>query len=251
MPVAAIAIPSGTGMICTETVSSVYNIALELAEAGVACKLEMEACALVYSARWDILKRCAENGWDYVFWHDDDMLVSAGGAVAMYHGLIQNGFTGITALTSTRSRTIPRIPVCWGKDEGFLDRPPDGFYEGIKPCNGFGLGISLFDVKKTMECLRKGGFGMEREDHNPFLPFHLGGEKGKVLGEDLAFCKRLRDQGATFGVHCDVRPAHFLQMEMNADIVFHMFSDIDHAALEERMEPQDVAQVDLSGLQRP
>lgn len=140
--------------------------------------------SLVYTSRNNLAAIAIEQGADYIFWLDSDMMFAPDTLVRMFddlkHGDIVSGLYF--------RRVAPFTPVIYNKldidDVGrcTFEEPkeiPDEVFE----IEGCGFGCVLMPTDIAMDVIAKYGA--------PFTP--IGG-----TGEDLSFCWRARQLGYTF-----------------------------------------------------
>lgn len=155
--------------------------------------------SLVYDAR-NQLGQIAENGnYDRVLWLDSDMVFDPDLA-ERFHADLDEGAEFVSALCFTRKAPIfPTIykNLAEQRTDGtlapdlkaFMDYPRDAVFE-VAGC-GFGACMMTADLIKRV----RDAFGQ------PFTPV-------PGFGEDLSFCLKARELGASILCDSRIRPSH-------------------------------------------
>lgn len=171
-------------------VESLSGLAKNLENSGVDFDIAFEGCTLVYISRDNLMQKAINGGYDWVLWLDADMVFEPD----IYWKLKETGKDFVTGLY--RGRHGGGKPCVFQKLE-----PPDRWESfegktGVVPIEGCGFGCVL---TKT-EILDR----VWNENGTCFRPTIL-------LGEDLAFCKRVKDHGYSMWANCDVQVGHIAQ----------------------------------------
>ena len=153
--------------------------------------------SLIYDARNSLAKHAIDGDFDRILWLDSDMEFQPDLMVRLCADMDENNLDIVGGLYFTRRK--PSIPVVYQK-VGYYHSDEDdsvspaalSYYEYPKdqlfPCEGIGFGAVLVRTDLVKKVQDKYGL--------PFSPI-LG------FGEDLSFCMRARDVGAT--IYCDSR----------------------------------------------
>lgn len=150
---------------------------------------------LIYESRNVIAQNAINEGFDRVLWLDSDMIIPPDALMKLSQHL-DNGYDMVSGLYF--GRKYPCNPIILDKADweclpdgnvtvdstSYVDYPKDNFFE-IAGC-GFGC------VMTTVDLLRE----MVDKYGAPFTPL-MG------MGEDVAFCWRVRKAGHT--IYCDSR----------------------------------------------
>ena len=187
-----IAIPC-MDMVHTEFMRSL----LQMKRVGDEVGFVISSSSLVYDARNNLAKQAIENGFDRILWLDSDMSFNPDLMARLMADMDENNLEIVGGIYFARK--APVVPVCYQKvgyfhneetEEvtpaalNYYDYPQDQLF----PVEGIGFGAVLVSVDLVKRVQDK--FGL------PFSPI-LG------FGEDLSFCIRARDVGAT--IMCDSR----------------------------------------------
>ena len=165
---------------------------------------------LIYTARTLIMDNAVEMDFDNVLWIDSDMTFKPD-ALMKLAGDMEQGLDMVCGIYFTRK--LPMFPgiqseLHWRiKDDGwvdtgakcYMDYPKDSLFE-IQGC-GFGFVMTSVDLLKRM----KEKYG------SPFYPL-MG------MGEDTAFCWRVREAGGKIWCDSRVKCGHIGQMEFDEDL---------------------------------
>lgn len=176
-------------------VESLTNLVQHLERNGPDFDVHFEGCTLVYISRDNIVKKALDEGYTEVLWLDADMVFDKD----IYWKLKNPGKEFVTALYRGRHGT--HSPCIFEKLE-----PPerwDSFdYEGpiheIKGC-GMGCVLTSTDI-------------LENVWHTYSTCFR----PTPLLGEDLAFCKRVSDCGHAMWANLDAPVGHIGHYTINA-----------------------------------
>lgn len=149
-----------------------------------------EGCTLVYISRDNLAKQAIEGGYDWVLWLDADMVFEPD----IYKILALSGKDFITGIYRGRHGT--HRPCIFEKLEpperwDSFDQEPD-----IKEIKGCGFGCVLMKTKILETVWHTYG--------TCFTPTPL-------LGEDLAFCKRVSDCGYSMWANLNAPVGHIGQ----------------------------------------
>lgn len=235
-----IAVPSASGYASLQTTRSIMHAILDLAPRGYNCDLQMVEGAVVHKARCTLLKKAILLGSRYMIFLDDDMVVAQGEFAKLLHEMEKGDLTGISALCAVRSLENFGFPVSWVNSDGMVDPVPDGTaFDQVHECKGFGLAVTIWDIPKVRKCLDNLGLDLDAECDNPFSDMPAG-KRGKMLTEDLAFCRRIREGGGKLAIDCGVRPGHLISMELNAYIVLSQNEAVRRAMITPEMEAKAV-----------
>ena len=162
---------------------------------------------MIYIARNIFAGNAIQAGFDRVFWMDSDMSFPPDALVKLSQVMDDTGADLVTGLYFTRKPPIKPVvydSLWWKPHEKGIDAGaynmwayPDNDIAKIKSC-GFGCCLTSVDLIKRIG----DKFG------SPFTP--LDG-----LGEDMAFCLRANELGATMLVDTSVKCGHIGYMEYN------------------------------------
>jgi len=187
-----IAIPC-MDMVHTEFMKSL----LQMKRIGDEVGFAISSSSLIYDARNGLAKQAIEGGYDRILWLDSDMSFGPDLMARLMADMDENGLEMVGGIYF--SRKTPSVPICYQKVGYFHDDETDvvspaalNYYdypqESLFPVEGIGFGAVLVSVDLIKRVQDKYGL--------PFSPI-LG------FGEDLSFCIRARDVGAT--IMCDSR----------------------------------------------
>lgn len=157
----------------------------------------ISSSSLVYDARNNLAKQAVDGGFDRILWLDSDMDFDTDLLERLTSDLEEHKLDIVGGIYFSRKEPI--VPVVYQKVGYYHDEELDtvtpcalNYYEYPKdelfPCEGIGFGAVLVTVDLVKKVQEKYGL--------PFSPV-LG------FGEDLSFCIRARDVGAT--IMCDSR----------------------------------------------
>lgn len=179
-------------------VESLSEMIRHIGYMGVNFDLTFEGCTLVYISRDNLARKAIEGDYSWVLWLDADMVFEKD----IYEKLLYSHKDFVSAIYRGRHGTHrPCIfeklepPERW---ENF-DLPEEPAVREIKGC-GFGCVLTSTDILKTVW----NRFG------TCFRPTPL-------LGEDLAFCKRVSDCGFPMYANLGARIGHIGQYVINCD----------------------------------
>lgn len=186
-----IAIPC-MDMVHTQFMRSLLQLT-KVGEVGFA----LSSSSLVYDARNTLAKQAVDGGFDRVLWLDSDMDFKPDMLINLMQDMDDNNLEIVGGIYFSRKE--PVVPVVYQKVGYYHDDEQDtvtpcalNYYEYPKdelfPCEGIGFGAVLMTTDLIIKVQDKYGL--------PFSPI-LG------FGEDLSFCIRARDVGAT--IMCDSR----------------------------------------------
>ena len=164
-------------------------------------RFALSSSSLVYTARNDLTRRAIEEGFDRILWLDSDMDFQPD-LMERLSADLDEGRDLVAGLYFSRKAPVTPITYCKvgyyhseEKDEvtplavSYDDYPRDQLFE-VEGC-GFGAVMMTVDLaKKVVE-----KFGL------PFAPI-LG------FGEDLSFCIRARQVGATLWTDSRIKLGH-------------------------------------------
>lgn len=179
-------------MVHTQFMRSLLQLT-KVGEVGFA----LSSSSLVYDARNTLAKQAVDGGFDRVLWLDSDMEFKPDMFVNLMQDMDDNSLEIVGGIYFSRKE--PVVPVVYQKVGYYHDEEQDtvtpcalNYYEYPKddlfPCEGIGFGSVLMTTDLIKKVQDKYGL--------PFSPI-LG------FGEDLSFCVRARDVGAT--IMCDSR----------------------------------------------
>lgn len=149
---------------------------------------------LIYDSRNTVAASAIEAGFDRVFWMDSDMTFKPDTLVRLSE-IMDTGKRFVSGLYFTRR--MPNIrPVLFNKmtyteHDGVADSEATFFHdypEGLVECEAVGFGCALTSVDLIKRVAEHFG--------SPFTPF-------SCMGEDMAFCLRVRELGEK--IYCDTR----------------------------------------------
>lgn len=164
---------------------------------------------LIYDSRNTVAASAIEAGFDRVMWFDSDMTFKPDTLLKL-SALMDEGRHMVSGLYFTRR--FPNIrPVLFKKmtyeeHDGVADSEAEFWYdypEGVVECAAVGFGCCMTSVDLLKRVADKYG--------SPFTPF-------SCMGEDMAFCLRVRGVGEK--IYCDTRIkcGHIGSMEFNEEI---------------------------------
>ena len=164
---------------------------------------------LIYDSRNTVAASAIEAGFDRIFWMDSDMTFPPDALVRLSQAM-DEGRQMVSGLYFTRR--FPNIrPVLFSKmtyteHDGVADSEAEFWYDypdGITECEAVGFGCCLTSVDLIRRVAEKFG--------SPFTPF-------SIMGEDMAFCLRVRLLGEK--IYCDTRIkcGHIGAVEINEDL---------------------------------
>lgn len=179
-------------MVHTQFMRSLLQLT-KVGEVGFA----LSSSSLVYDARNTLAKQAVDGRFDRVLWLDSDMDFKPDMLVNLMRDMDDNNLEIVGGIYFSRKE--PVVPVVYQKVGYYHDDEQDtvtpcalNYYEYPKdelfPCEGIGFGAVLMTTDLIKKVQDKYGL--------PFSPI-LG------FGEDLSFCIRARDVGAT--IMCDSR----------------------------------------------
>lgn len=157
----------------------------------------ISSSSLVYDARNTLAKQALQGEFDRVLWLDSDMEFKTDLMERLMNDMDENGLDMVGGIYFSRKEPI--VPVVYQKVGYFHSDEDDSvtpaalnYYDypqnELFPCEGIGFGAVLVTADLIKKVQDKHGL--------PFSPI-LG------FGEDLSFCIRARDVGAT--IMCDSR----------------------------------------------
>ncbi len=227
-PRIVVCVPTGSGRPYHQSATSVIQAVVEFS-AFANTTMHWLPGALVYNARRILIEQAIKEDADYVFFLDDDMLLGDGSMRPLYDGLRNSPYTAISGLACMRNLHT-RLCVSWTHPEGMMDWdafPGEGRLEAnpVWPVNGFGMACVLIDLKKlkkNLGHLNPDGDEWDPSDdwQNPFLPMKITNPKNgkhELMGEDLSFCRRIREGGGKLAIHYYIRPGHFITAPLMFD----------------------------------
>lgn len=160
--------------ITTEFVKCLTKLLLRLKDEGVIFDVEYMSGTLVYVGRDKIASKAINEKYSHVLWFDSDMIFTDD----VLENLMDSGKSFVAGIYNAR-----RVPYssCLFKSidlkhlERFDEYPDDTF-----EIAGCGFGCVLMETEILEQVMRKYG--------TCFLPM-------KQIGEDIAFCQRVKDMG--------------------------------------------------------
>ena len=206
--------PSASGLKRVETDQGSYALWREAIQLGFQTGPPVTVQkALIWKARRDLYRLALENHADYLLFMDDDMVPPPRALTALYTAIQQGPWAIVSGLCVLRSEQ-GRFSVSWRDPDGiFDDQPSDLPGEDVMEVNGFGMAFCLLDLAR---CQRITGIPDQKDARkNPFFPFLLE-DSPNGLGEDLAFCHRIRAGGGRLALHGGVHPGHLFLLELKA-----------------------------------
>lgn len=180
---------------CMDMVQTSFLMSLLGLEKGPGCDVSLCVSSLIYDARNRLAEKAVNEGYDRILWLDSDMVFDSDLAARM-HAILDEGHDMVSALFFKRKQPINPVIYktiyCTQEEDGatmphadlYIDYPRDSVFE-IVAC-GFGGVMMTVDLVKAV----KEKFGL------PFSPT-MG------FGEDLSFCLKARETGAS--IVCDSR----------------------------------------------
>ena len=174
---------------CLDMVHTLFMASLISLRKPEGTEIAIASCSLVYESRHTLAQKAINEGFDRVLWLDSDMTFGPD-LLERFSADLDNGKEFVCGLFFTRKNPImPCVyEVCRPRTkrtgevvpakESFMEIP-DGIFE-IEGC-GFAA------VMMTIDLIRSAG-------PLPFYP-----EEG--FGEDLTFCRKVRDAGKK--LYCD------------------------------------------------
>ena len=158
--------------------------------------------SLIYTARGDFANQAIHSRMDYMIMLDSDMVFGSHIVKALTARIEESGADMVTGLYFRRR--LPTSPliyseVDWYENELLGAQQTATVYEewpenDVFPVEGCGMGLSILRVKTVEELAR--AFRM-----NPFTPMPR-------LGEDLAFCWRMKQLRKTILCDQTIRALH-------------------------------------------
>ena len=164
---------------------------------------------MIYLSRNIIAANAIEYGFDRVFWVDSDMVLPPDTLLRLTEDMDKGNIDFVSGLYFTRRPPIKPVlfeKLWWKqKDDNAIDSGYEymwNFPEGLTECAAIGFGCALTSVNLLKQVGEKYG--------SPFTPL-------EGMGEDMAFCLRVRDMGKK--IYCDtsIKCGHCGQMEFNED----------------------------------
>ena len=181
---------------CMDMVHTAFMSSLLMMNRVGDVNFSVSSSSLVYDARNNLSKQAVDGGFDRILWLDSDMKFDPD----LFERLSADMDEGLDIVGGIYfSRKAPLVPVVYQKVGYYHNEEDDSvtpaalnYYEYPKdelfPCEGIGFGAVLVKTDLIKKVQDKHGL--------PFSPI-LG------FGEDLSFCVRARDVGAT--IYCDSR----------------------------------------------
>ncbi len=166
------------------------------------CVVGYEVGAAYNNAIKEILSNPALAKFKYMVTIEEDNSLPPDGLLKLYES-IQN-YDAVGGLYWTKGPG--GVPMIWGdaSTDTFVPQPPKP--EAILPCNGLGMGFTLFKI----EMFKHPGFVFGEW-------FKTVTDPGKVMTQDLYFFKKAKELGFKFAVDCRVRVGHY---DINSDVVW-------------------------------
>lgn len=225
-----VGIPTGTGRIWFKACNSILQAVADLSSQGMV-QIDWRPGALLYKDRWEIMRDCYHSGVRYLLFLDDDMGVAPGQAVTLLKALRAGPWAVVSGMAPLRGiRT--RFCISWKHPQTMLEKV-EAFpgWDRLKanpvwPVHGFGMAFAFLDLERVKEALSVAARPWDPRDPwlNPFLPLPVTYEKDEemvhgVLGEDMAFCHRVRLGGGKLAIHAEVQLGHlFTEFITCADV---------------------------------
>lgn len=142
------------------------------------------------------LKECAHSEASFILWLDSDMKVSANSLYRLMLSYIKNGHDILSAKYHIRGK---KDLLCAFniKENGEWDNAiVDEGQTGIISVDGVGFGCLIATPSKFLEIVDLTDVPFKSSDTSP-------------IGEDLAFCRQLKDLDFKIGMDCDVSVGHY------------------------------------------
>lgn len=165
----------------------------------------------VHSARQELLESLLADGVDYVLWVDSDMRFPKDALVRLL--MHREPIVGINYAKRTVPTSFVGIKrVGWGADEASERLVTDENSTGLEEVEALGFGLLLMRT----DALR----GLPQDGH-PWFWFEWMPEKRQQVGEDVYFCRLLRESGQKILVDHDLSKecSHIGQFEYRCEHV--------------------------------
>jgi len=186
--------------------------ALQLATFIKPCDVEFAVSARkpVEAGRNDIVRQFLKTDCDYLLFIDTDVIMSSDAVVKLWKE--RDNFDIVSGLYFKKGSN--HTPVAYDTtkidDDGIMQWRVISNWDGksVIPVEAVGMGICLIP-RAVFEKLEKPYFKMDLMDIG-------SSEKYSPLGEDIYFCKKVRDKGITIGLHTGCQCYH-----VREDAVIH------------------------------
>lgn len=232
-PLIVVGIPTGTGRPHHSACNSIIQSVIEASQFAKV-SIDWRPGALIYKDRWLILQDAYKTGADYVFFLDDDMLMAQGWVERLWKTIKSSAFVAVSGVAPMRN-VHTQLCVSWKHPEGMMDPRSFPGHELLEEnpvyeVNGFGNACCLIDLKRLKSALshlsEDGEWDPEDHWQNPFLPVKVRDpdkDKNYVLGEDLAFCRQIKQGGGRLAIDYRVRPGHLITAPIHFSDFLHEY----------------------------
>lgn len=187
----------------SEFTESVVNLVTKLARDGVDFVYRQVKGTLTYQAREELARAAIEGGFDYMLWLDSDMEIPANAYNLLMDGMMKTNAAFVTGIYRCRRKPFQKLVYR-------LISPFQAQYCGeslpgeLFPVEGCGLGCVLVSVQALKTVWKRFG--------TAFTPT-------EGLGEDLAFCLRLKQCGFKAYAEPNVKCSHIGSISISCDDV--------------------------------
>ena len=197
-----IAIPC-LDMMRTEFVMSLTKIVKKLTARGIDFEVRFAQSTLTYQGRENLAREALEGGFDFMLWFDSDMDIPDFAYDRLMSVMREKGCALVTGIYRCRRRMYQYLVyrlISSFQAQYYGENLPDEPFE----IEGCGFGCVLVDVKAL-----KAVFGKYTTAFTP-----LNG-----LGEDLAFCLRLKELGYKMYAEPSVKCGHIGSIRIGCEDV--------------------------------
>ena len=169
---------------------------------------------LIYDSRNTVAASAIEAGFDRVFWVDSDMTFPPDALIRLSKDM-DEGREMVSGLYFTRRypniRPVLFSTMTYDAHDGVADSEAEFWYDypqdKVVECAAVGFGCCLTSVN-LLKCVAE-SFG------SPFTPFSM-------MGEDMAFCIRVRELGEKIFCDTSVKCGHIGCVEFNENVYHGM-----------------------------
>lgn len=185
----------------SEFTEAIVNLVKRLALDGVDFEFRKAQATLTYQGREQLAREAMEGRFDYMLWLDSDMEFPTNAFSMLMQGMEKTGAALVTGIY--RCRRYPFQKLVYRLISPFQGIPCGEDLPGeLFPIDGCGFGCVLVDVKAIAE--------VHKRFNVVFTP-----EKG--LGEDLAFCHRLKQLGYRMYAEPSIKCSHIGSITITCD----------------------------------
>lgn len=205
-----VGIPTGRFNISSATVKSLFASFPHFGRFR-GCTFYSHAGSLIQLARQETLRVALETGMRWLWFIDDDMSFPPHTVAKLVKDCIDNDFTVCSALSNKRVPPFsPTVGMTFSESGKPELTPEDVPSEGVHEVAFSGLACTVIDLDK----IRKEKLDKEN------LFFLSIADDGGLVGEDLAFCKKLHEHGLKVGLDADVWTGHIGTQEFTPQVWF-------------------------------